>query len=707
VTLFLISAIASLMLFLFVVGMRPRNMEAIGPQGIFRRLPLMLDNFIERRLHISEPADRWLISVLVAAGVFALLLFLVSLTVLFEEREWPWKSRVLTFTSSQDFGALVFGCFFGIFFGYWLRSIYFRDPKEPTRFSDIITACVFLFVAFLGIIGPNSLVSAFSHLTALKIGGTELTFSDSHARAGGGSTDTSLAAIVPPSPSGGNEAAPPDTSSGLSFLAQLPELIARDAAYYYLRMSRDVSLPNGTLKNAAENQKPGDTIKALSEAHRFAKSSLAPIAKCLQLYVSHNGDDAEASEWLTEVARWLRAIQEIQGRRLTLGDDNLPDRSWRAMWKLTGQLGQKRQRLSPENEICTAFYDDPKHPNILDDDSKPERTQLSDDQQKYYDEFIGHLDNEQTRIRPYLAIAAASGLAYGHDYAAALTLLDRWLRANTKKERLKEIGPDLSEVFEIRVRILIAGYLEEWIRYSPTAKTQTVLRYHRDNLERSIALVDKAISKTGFDRGFAAQTNFQEGEADARCTATPRTSIRSLPLDEEIFKDLTAQNMQLSLQFTLITLKRTWIDTVLETPDAYWRAQSATNRFAKEVKEFNYACLLPLWNGDSKKVDVERAASADIHARVELADALSPARRVTSTREKRTEKLTAALLEVLHGLTLLPEESTPPSPPDRASADSDDENIFMKQISAKEASEYRDRLTSIRDRLLREIANDR
>jgi hypothetical protein len=706
-TLFLISAIASLLLFLFVLGMRPRSMEAIGQRGVFQKMPAMLDGFLERRLHIAEPADRWLISVLGAAGVFSLLLFLVSLSLLFEEQDWSWKSRVLNFAYGPEFGSIVFGSFFGIFFGYWLRSIYFRDPKEPTRFSDIITACIFLVLAFLGILGPHTLVGAFSRLTALKIGGTELTFSEGHPRGEAGSNDTSLAAIVPPS-GGGSEAAPPDTSGGLRFLADLPALISRDAAFYYLRVTRHESLPSQSAGTGAMSPELTQKISPLEEARTFAEGSIAPIARCLQRYVSHNGDEGEAGEWLGDVARWLRAIQEIQGRKHTLGEDNLPHRSWVAMWKLTGQLGRKRQRpdqppLGKDAEACTAVYDDIKHPNLSDSDEADADT-LSGEQQRYYKEFIQHLDNEDTRIRPYLAIAAASGLAYNHDYSASLTLLDRWLRAKKDRGGLEQ---ELSEVFEIRVRTIMAGYLEEWIRFQPIAKTQTVLRYHRNNLETAISLVRSAITKTGFDTGFTeAQTSPDESAAPLRCTVTAAKNMRPLP-EHPIFKGLTVQKMQLSLWYSLITLERTWIDTILESPDAYHRYQFETNRYAKQLKDFNYSCLLPLWDGDSRKVDLQRAASLDSHARVELANAFSPATRLTSTREKRAEKLTAALLEVLNALSLIQETPTPQSSPVQVSADSDDENIFMKQISADEYSEYRDRLMSIRDRLQREIANDR
>jgi hypothetical protein len=103
---------------------------------------------------------------------------------------------------------------FGIFFGYWPRSIYFRDPAQPTRFSDIITACVFLAMAFLGILGPNVVAGAFSRLTALKIGGTELTFTEGHPKGETGSNDTSLALLFHLHPVGEPRRRPPKHRAG-------------------------------------------------------------------------------------------------------------------------------------------------------------------------------------------------------------------------------------------------------------------------------------------------------------------------------------------------------------------------------------------------------------------------------------------------------------------------------------------------------------
>jgi hypothetical protein len=112
------------------------------------------------------------------------------------------------------------------------------------------------------------------------------------------------------------------------------------------------------------------------------------------------------------------------GKAPTLGENNLPHESWQAMWTITGQLGQKRQRASNSGDACAAVYDDI-NPNILDKRAKETDRSFGGsgaeagrgaDQDR--EEFIGHLNTPDTRMRPYLAIAAATGLAYSHDYTA-------------------------------------------------------------------------------------------------------------------------------------------------------------------------------------------------------------------------------------------------------------------------------------------------
>jgi hypothetical protein len=105
--------------------------------------------------------------------------------------------------------------------------------------------------------------------------------------------------------------------------------------------------------------------------------------------------------------------------------------------------------------------------------------------------------------------------------------------------------------------------------------------------------------------------------------ATAR-SIVQLPREREMFKELTVPKMQLSLWYSLITLKRTWIDTVLDSADYHQLFKFETNRFARELRAFNYNYLLPLWDNDQTKVDLQKAASFDSHARVQLANAFSP-----------------------------------------------------------------------------------
>jgi len=57
-TPFLVSAIVSFTLFLFVLGMRPNTMKAHGKEGMFRQLPLMVGAFLEQAAsHRRTPTD--------------------------------------------------------------------------------------------------------------------------------------------------------------------------------------------------------------------------------------------------------------------------------------------------------------------------------------------------------------------------------------------------------------------------------------------------------------------------------------------------------------------------------------------------------------------------------------------------------------------------------------------------------------------------
>jgi hypothetical protein len=116
-TPFLVSAIVSFTLFLFVVGMRPNTMKAHGKEGMFRQLPLMVDAFLERRLHIPERRPMADFGVRSGGRVFDFDFPDVA-EHLFRGNGLALDARFLSFAYSFELGSLVFGCFFGIFFGY-------------------------------------------------------------------------------------------------------------------------------------------------------------------------------------------------------------------------------------------------------------------------------------------------------------------------------------------------------------------------------------------------------------------------------------------------------------------------------------------------------------------------------------------------------------------------------------------------------------
>jgi hypothetical protein len=164
-------------------------------------------------------------------------------------------------------------------------------------------------------------------------------------------------------------------------------------------------------------------------------------------------------------------------------------------------------------------------------------------------------------------------------------------------------------VFEIRVRTIMAGFLEEWIRYNPTAKTQTVLRYHR------IALLEAEVNPE--ESAFPGRCRQQQGatcsyRVNVRCSKNSR--CRRCSCHCVVLADHTEENLD-----RYRPRQRRLSSTF----------QFETNRFARELRAFNYNCLLPLWDNDQRKVDLQKAASFDSHARVELANAFSPATKGT------------------------------------------------------------------------------
>lgn len=77
------------------------------------------------------------------------------------------------------------------------------------------------------------------------------------------------------------------------------------AAYYYLGIKQP-GVADDQLKNS---------LNALDEARNFAFKSVAPIALCVQRYVSHNGDDGEASDWIADVARCFARSKKYRVNR--------------------------------------------------------------------------------------------------------------------------------------------------------------------------------------------------------------------------------------------------------------------------------------------------------------------------------------------------------------------------------------------------------
>jgi hypothetical protein len=115
-----------------------------------------------------------------------------------------------------------------------------------------------------------------------------------------------------------------------------------------------------------------------------------------------------------------------------------------------------------------------------------------------------------------------------------------------------------------------------------------------------------------------------------------------------MFKELTVPEMQLSLWYSLITLKRTWIDTVLDSADYHQLFNSRrTGSPGSCGRSTTIACCLSGTTIKGRLTFKRRQVSIRMLAWNWQMRFLR--RRKAPLREKRAERLTAALLEVLNG----------------------------------------------------------
>ena len=572
-SIFLSFALMGLTIFLIAALTRPpANLDSAGDNPSMGFLEAAQAQIA--KLCPMDPLARWVAAVLLASSALSSLLVWFAWDLLVNA-ESP-QTQFQEFLGSRYAGSAFFGVVFGVVFGYWLSSVLYRDKEKPASYGEIVAGVLMAILLVLGLAGQDALTTALARLTSLEIGPAKFGFNETGGIA---KSPTALANNAQPgSPQASNGG--PNQSSGLQTLVELPGYIKRDA--YYARLL--VRAKDGA------NVELSKTIFAeLKGAQENVDNVLGPFAQCLSAYVEATGDDGRVGRLLEAVAAHLRGF--VRNHR---SPPMVPPKWEQTFVDLANSVLEEAPTKMCEKLVAMVAA----NPSDL---LKP-------------------LENPTWQKRPYLSIAYASMLAYEHQYVAAIESLDQWIRQNIDDSGKSEEDKIKTRVFRVRVRSLIAGYVEEWLRGTYGIQTRAVLDYHIDNLTHLIdginadldLVIGKTLSQIPSPRNSMIENQFRTLPDDGICSAVDLNQT-----DEAGEPNLGDPRLTLMLIRTLIAAKLTWIVVALDHPDYFQAFARRAETRADELLRMDLSCLKKF---DPYGTAIKRAESLDAFARVQLAN---------------------------------------------------------------------------------------
>lgn len=419
-----------------------------------------------------------------------------------------------TFTTPADVISkyevnVVFGFLFGPLFAIWVNNIVMLDANLSR--TQILAAIGLLLLFSLGAVGnetANVIRRYAQTLSSVKVPGAELSFASGKERSdrvsaapfGGGSTTFSTTA-----------------SPGLSNVSVLDQIIQRDSDYM-----NEIFSP----KNSAGTV----PVEELGKAKGFAQASIVPPLSCLFAWYERTGDSHSVDRYLTGYVDALRQLDALNTQMNAPAGPpaQAADRKSQEALRLK-EIGSEfvRHGLATALEIASSTA--PKDlPDICKqwftiycpladygDDGLKVRQCLSAGSKQFdpwssaaksaliekriaflSDGLAGFItpqgvDSRGLEAMPYFAIARASLMEQRGEHEAAASVLDDWLRLRNQENQRPEKQSELAayplvrlkdEWFALRVRSMLATYVEHWFDDQDTAAATVVQTEHIENL---------------------------------------------------------------------------------------------------------------------------------------------------------------------------------------------------------------------------------
>jgi hypothetical protein len=556
-------------------------------------------------------------------------------------------------TIARDQVNIVFGFLFGPLLAIWLNGVVVHDPEKDLSRGQVLSAIGLVLLFFLGATGKETtdLISRYAHsVKELKIPGAELSFVANERGERSGSL-----------PVAGSAAGQPATakyvaggSSGLSYLAQLDAIIGRDQDYLTTLFA-----PKGTTVPTED----------LHNAEIFAKRAIAPPLSCLLGWFGQTVDSGPINQHLAAYASAFRRLEALNTQINAPAADGSPaiqpsDQTAqltaiaRDFVRRGIAMGLDVASSTAQTDVLQQCHDwidiycsgdsagGPKLQTCLEGrlkeiDNPSEANSPAAKRIAFLADHLQQSINQQhsadqrgLEALPYFAIARASLMAQLGQYEAAASILDDWLRQRGKKTA-DDPGQTAREGWlALRVRSMLAAYVEEWLELEGIKAATVVQDEHLKNLQ---AIRD------GFKSRLLKADFFKEldGQCKSGCTAAfkrPGECASDEPGDKlKLFR---------SLYTSYITMETTYIDRSLQHPDYATTFADAINDDASRLVNFDLSC-----GADSPAREFVYAQA--LLAFSENGVSYARLRATTDSQEVRTRRLDEAERAAKFGLNIL------------------------------------------------------
>jgi hypothetical protein len=469
-------------------------------------------HFIGHRITIRMP-ERVFIACKVTLLSAAVVIFLTLILIIVTQQIHPeqgYAYRISDALTSPRIPSAVFGVIVGALTGNMVNRVLRRKSTDPFTVRDWLEV-ILIFVLFIVGIGGEAAVQSYAgRISEISFGATnKIAFADNQAGSVKRAPEQAGNASRPAG-SAGTGFLTPTGSAGLRRASTLGSVVEKDRLYL-------------ALFDKVESQPPAKASAAgsLDAVEQMSRTLVDPFASCLNAIFERTANSNYVNERLgplVDLFHNLKADTSATAKANLVA--SFAEQTWTVADKaydlyLNKFLHDKDAQFPADPQdvitVCSRIVVllCAEHPNPM--DSVPWRDQSAglkwlkdnanrDAAAECMDQRFKQTSNpyeqrdlerltrsieplnvaEELKERPYLTIAFASFEAQLGYYDAASLILDNWIKT-AKTDRFP------GKWYVIRARIVLAGYMEEWIRQKGDNVELVLRKYHIKNLQRIVA----------------------------------------------------------------------------------------------------------------------------------------------------------------------------------------------------------------------------